>query len=62
MTVSELIELLKTFPKDAPIAYTFESVVCVIDPDIVFTSKDGVVLIGDDYRKEFESGEISAQP
>ena len=61
MKVSELIELLKKYPQDADIAYTFESIVCVIEPDEVFVSKDGVVLIGDDYRKEFESGEMSAK-
>lgn len=61
MKVSDLIQLLKVFPQDAPVAYTFESVVCVIEPDEVFMSMDGVLLIGDDYRKEFESGEMSAQ-
>lgn len=60
MKVSELIELLKKFPQDAPAAYTFESVVRVIEPDEVYMSKDGVLLIGDDYKQEFESGEMPA--
>lgn len=61
MKVSELIDLLKTFPQDAKIAYTYESTVNAIFPGEVFVSQDGVVLIGSDYREEFESGEISAQ-
>lgn len=61
MKVSELIELLKQYPQDADIAYTYETVVCVIESDEIFISKDGVVLIGNDYRKEFESGEMSAK-
>jgi hypothetical protein len=61
MKVSELIQLLKVFPQDAPVAYTFESVVCEIEPDEVFMSMDGVLLIGNDYREEFESGKMSAR-
>ncbi len=60
MNVSEMIELLKTFPQDAPVAYTYETVVVPISDD-VYLSADGVVMIGDDYRKEFESGEMLAK-
>jgi hypothetical protein len=61
MTVAELIELLKTFPQDAPIAYTYESVVDVFGKDEIYLSKDGVVIIGSEYREEFESGKWSAR-
>lgn len=61
LTVAEFIEYLRSFPQDAPIAFTWEGVVELIRADKIFISKDGVVMIGDDYRDEFESGEMSAR-
>jgi hypothetical protein len=60
MIVSDLIRVLQQLPQDAPIAYTYETVVCFIWEDDIFISKDGVVLIGDDYRDDFVSGRRSA--
>lgn len=61
MRVSELIELLKTYPQEAPICFTWETVVEAIDKDEVYLSSDGVVMIGSDYREEFESGKMLAR-
>jgi hypothetical protein len=56
MNVAELIEFLKKFPQDAPIAFTWETVVEPIYPDDIY-----VVMIGTDYKDEFLSGAMSAR-
>ena len=62
MKVSELIEFLKReFPQDAPVAFTWEGVVEPIEKNNIYLSGDGVVMIGSDYRKEFEGGAWSAR-
>ena len=61
MKVSEFIELLKEYPQEAPICFTWESVVETIDKDEVYISSDGVVMIGSDYKEEFESGKMLAR-
>jgi hypothetical protein len=59
--VSELRDLLNKFPQDAPVAFTYESVVSHLDEDEVYMSKDGVLMFGSEYREEFESGEWPAR-
>lgn len=63
MTLWELADyLLKSgFPYDSPIAFTWETVVEPIEPDMIYLSQDGVVMIGYDYRDEFETGAMSAR-
>ena len=61
MLVSKFIEELQKYPQDSHVAYTFETVVCEIEPDDMFMSKDGVLLIGDDYAEDFQDGTMSAK-
>ncbi len=61
LNVSQLIEVLKKFPQDAPIAFTWETVVEPIYEDDIYVSKDGVVMIGTDYQDDFSSGAMSAR-
>lgn len=61
MKVSEIVELLKRYPQEVPICFTWESVVETIDEDDVYLSSDGVVMIGSDFKEEFESGKMLAR-
>lgn len=61
MKVSELIEELQKFPKDADVVHVFGSVVSEVESLDVYISKDGVVMIGDEHRKDFESGKLKVR-
>ncbi len=61
MTVKELIKKLQEFDQKANVCYTWESVVESIEEEDVYLSFDGVVMIGNEYRIEFISGDFSTK-
>lgn len=63
MTRDELIAELQKYPADVQVKITWETTVHAIKPENLYLSKDGVLLIDADdnnYKKDFESGELSA--
>lgn len=61
MTVAEAVAALAVFPPNARIALTYDSVVFGIDLDAIYRAADGTVLIGKDYKDEFQSGELATE-
>ncbi len=64
MTVEELIERLKQYPANAEVRIVWESTVNNLNDDLIYISKDGVVLLdgdGGNDKAEFISGRYSAK-
>lgn len=65
MTRDELIGELRKFPQGIEVKVTWEGTVHSIEPDNLYMSKDGILLIDADYhsdlyKKMFQSGELAA--
>ena len=61
LTIADLIRILATFPQDAQVAITYESVVDFVDEGAVYLSADGTLLIGEEYKENFISGEMTTR-
>ena len=63
MKVSDLVKLLRKYQDASVVKVTWEGQVIPIDPENIYLSADGVLLIDADdncYKYDFESGNMRA--